>query len=298
MHSYWDDLFALRGFVDAAYLAGVLGHEEETTRLAALRDEFQHDLAASIGAAMAAHKIDYIPGCADLGDFDATSTTIALDPLQAGDVLPRPALERTFDRYWEFFTDRRDGRKPWEAFTPYEMRTIGALVELGRREDADSLLEFFLGYRRPAGWKQWAEVVWHDARAPHFIGDMPHTWVGSDFVRSVLDMLAYPREADDALVVGAGVPLSWLAPPGITVRDLATPYGDLGFTMRTLGDSVEVWVGELSRMPPGGVVVSVPSPGGLRQATVDGEPAVLSPKGEVVLRALPAAIRYGPAPRD
>ena len=30
--------------------------------------------------------------------------------------------------------------------------------------------------------------------APQFLGDLPHTWVGSDFVRSVLDMLAYERE--------------------------------------------------------------------------------------------------------
>src|SRR5439155_1806171 len=70
MHSYWDDLFALRGFKDAAYLAGVLGRESDRRRWRSVRDEFQRDLVASIGAAMARHHIDYIPGCADLGDFD------------------------------------------------------------------------------------------------------------------------------------------------------------------------------------------------------------------------------------
>ena len=84
MHSYWDDLFALRGFKDAVYLAQVLGRTGDALRLAAIRDGFQRDLAASVRAAMARHGIDYVPGCADLGDFDATSTTVALDPAQAG----------------------------------------------------------------------------------------------------------------------------------------------------------------------------------------------------------------------
>ena len=38
---------------------------------------------------------------------------------------------------------------------------------------------------------------------------MPHAWVASDFVRSVLEAIAYDRE-DGALVVGAGVPAAWL----------------------------------------------------------------------------------------
>ena len=78
MHSYWDDFFALRGFKDAAYLAQELGQADDARRLGAIRDTFARDLGASVRAAMALHKIDYVPGCADLGDFDATSTAIAL----------------------------------------------------------------------------------------------------------------------------------------------------------------------------------------------------------------------------
>src|SRR5262249_8570638 len=118
-------------------------------------DEIARELGASMRAAMAAHHIDFIPGCADLGDFDATSTTIALDPVQAEGVLPRAALERTFERYWEFFRDRRDGRAAWDAYTPYELRAIGAFVRLGWRERADSLLTFFLEGQKPRGWRQW-----------------------------------------------------------------------------------------------------------------------------------------------
>src|SRR5206468_11872587 len=153
------------------------------------------------------------------------------------------ALRRTFERYWTFFRDRRDGKTPWEAFTPYEIRIIGAFVRLGWRGRARELLDFFLSYRRPPGWPQWPEVVWHDERAPHFIGDMPHTWVGSDYVRSVLDMLAYERESDDALVVGAGVPEEWVrGAGGVTVKELRTRYGELSLAMRGDGRGLDVRV--------------------------------------------------------
>lgn len=190
MHSYWDDLWALRGFTDIVYLAGVCGHADDVARWQAVRDEFARELSASIAVTMQKHRIDYIPGCAELGDFDATSTTIALDPVEAGDVLPRAALERTFEKYWAFFTARRDGRAKWDAYTPYEMRCIGALALLGHRDRADAALRYFMGARRPAGWQQFPEVIWRENRKPHFIGDLPHTWVGSDFVRSVLTL--YP----------------------------------------------------------------------------------------------------------
>ena len=293
MHSYWDDLFALRGFKDAAFLAGVLGRADDAARLAGIRDEFERELAASVRAAMARHHIDYVPGCADLGDFDATSTTIALDPVQADSVLPRAALEATFERYWEFFRERRDGVKPWEAFTPYEMRNIGAFARLGWRERADSLLAFFMRYRTPPGWQEWPEVVWHDEKTPHFIGDLPHTWVGSDFVRSVLDLFAYEREADSALVIAAGVPLAWVTEsPGLAVRGLSTSLGPLTYTLRGRGRGMEARIEAGLRVPAGGIVLRAPR--GFRRAAVNGSPAAIGPAGEVVLRELPATVVLGP----
>ena len=299
MHSYWDDFFALRGFKDAAYLAGALGRSDDAVRLAAVRDTFQRELVASIAAAMKAHAIAYIPGCADLGDFDPTSTTIALAPAGALGVLPRAAVDSTFERYWRFFDDRARGKADWEAFTPYEVRTIGAFVRLGWRYRAQELLRFFLGYQRPPGWAQWAEVVWKDARTPHFIGDMPHTWVGSDFVRSVLDMLAYEREEDSTLVVGAGVPPLWVTPdpapghPVLAVRGLPTPYGKLTYTMRATSvwtDTVEVRIERGLRVPAGGIVVRAPLRGPIGHATVNGAPVPVSGEGEVVVRELPADV--------
>ena len=294
MHSYWDDLFALRGFEDAAYLARILGHREAAERLGRIRAEFGRDLHASILAAMARHHVDYVPGCADLGDFDATSTTIALSPVQAGDVVPPDALRRTFEKYWTFFRDRRDGKAPWDALTPYEIRNIGAFVRLGWRERANQLLDFFLSCRRPPGWPQWPEVVWRDERAPHFIGDLPHTWVGSDYVRSVLDMLAYERESDASLVLGAGVPSAWLSEaPGVAVRGLRTRFGELDFAMRDLVGRIEVRI-ERVGTPRGGIVVAAPGVGPGWKATVNGVRVPVSAGGEVVVRSVPATVVLTP----
>lgn len=195
MHSYWDDFFCWRGLTDAAWLAGQLvdaGVDSlgpEAVRLAAVQYRFGADLKASVAAAMAVHGIDYVPGCADLGDFDATSTTIALDPCEAEALLPAGALDRTFDRYWTFFSDRRGGA-PWKDFTPYEVRCIGAFARLGRDDQAWEMVEWFLGQQAVPGWKVWGEVVHRDKTEARFIGDMPHGWVGSDFVRSIGELMA------------------------------------------------------------------------------------------------------------
>ncbi len=259
MHSYWDDFWAYRGFHDAAWLAGRLGDDAERARIEAIAAEFDRDLAASVRAAIAQHGIDYVPGCADLGDFDATSTTIALSPTGAADLLPRDALERTFDRYRDFFEGRRRGA-PWTAYTPYEIRNVGAFSRLGRRAEAAAMLEWFLDDQRPRAWRQWPEVVWRDARTPRFLGDLPHGWVGSDYLRSVLDMLAYPDEAREALVIGEGVPPEWLEGEGVRVRNLPTPWGDAMFTLRREGDAVVADIRGPVPAPPGGIVVHVPCP--------------------------------------
>ena len=295
VHSYWDDFFAYRGYVDAAYLADVLGRPRDRERISAARDAFAYDLRASVAAAMKEAKIDYVPGCAEQGDFDATSTTVALTPTGAADLLPEAAVRATFERYWRFFTDRRDGKIPWDGFTPYEMRTIGSFVRLGWRDRANAALEWFMKYRNPPGWRQWAEVAYRQPRAPRYVGDMPHTWVGSDFVRSVLDMLAYERGRDSSLVVGAGVPWKWLrAGSPVEVRSVQTIYGPLRFAMRARGETVETSIDAGLRIPYGGILVVPPARRPFRRASVNGVSAPITAEGGVVVRALPAKVVLSP----
>jgi hypothetical protein len=293
MHSYWDDFFAYRGYVDAVYLAEVLGAAESRARIAAQRDTFADELAASIALAMKRHQVDYVPGCAELGDFDATSTTVALSPTEFAERLPQAAVRRTFERYWEFFTDRRDGKKPWDGFTPYETRVIGSFVRLGARDRAEQAMAFFLEHRLPAAWRQWPEVSYRDPRAPKYLGDLPHTWCGSDFVRSMLDMLAYERSSDSTLVLAAGVPRAWLAGDGVRVRELRTTLGKLSYSLRESGGAVEMRIEAGVRVPPGGIEVRPPALAARpRGVEVDGKDQALDTSGGVVVRRLPARLIF------
>ena len=258
-YSLWDDFWALRGYRDAAALGAVVG-SPETARLAASRDQFAADLHSAILAARDHWKIPFIPGATSLGDFDPTSTTIALDPGSDQAELDPAMLRATFDRYWAEFRQRAAGERHWTDYTPYEMRTIGTFVRLGWRDRVDDLLAFFMAGRRPAGWNQWAEVVGRDLRQVRFIGDMPHAWVESDFIRSALDMFAWDRRGDRALVLGGGLSASWLAGRGSAIRGLATPYGSLDFSMRGDRDHLVATIGGSAR-PPGGFVLQWPFDG-------------------------------------
>ncbi len=254
VHSYWDDFFALKGLKDAVELAKGLGKTDEASRWAMSRDEFRTDLYASLNRVIEGARIDYVPGSADLADFDATSTTIALSPGGELENLPHPVLEHTFERYWMEFEKRRTATD-WKDYTPYELRTVGAFVRLGWTERAHQLLDFFLKDRRPPAWNQWPEVIYRNPRAPGFLGDLPHTWVGSDYVRSFLDLLAYERDSDHALILAAGVPDSWIdSPGGVAVRHLPTPWGLLNYSLKKEGGSVKLRVGGELKLPPGGIV--------------------------------------------
>lgn len=255
MHSYWDDFWALRGYKDAVEIAKWLGHDEEAKRFAASRDQFSADLQASIKMAMTQHGIAFIPGSAELGDFDATSTTIALAPGAAQSILPEGALEYTFERYWREFEQRRNGTKAWKDYTPYELRTVGTFARLGWRDRAQSALEFFFDDQQPRAWNQWAEVVSRTPRKPFFVGDLPHAWVASDYVRSALDLFAFERPEDESIVLAAGIPEAWLAGEGIAIEGLRTPGGPLSYSLRDDGAHLVLDVQGDIKLPPGGLVL-------------------------------------------
>ena len=253
MHSYWDDLFVLKGLKDAEFLertvAGssllVEGHPSPkgtSNQQPATSNDFQRDLLSSIAMTMQRHHIDYIPGSVELGDFDATSTTVGVTPVNAP--LPKDALRRTFEKYWQHALEPR-------TYTPYELRVVGTLVRMGQPARARQLLDYFFADQRPAAWYQWAEVVRANPREGGFVGDMPHTWVGSDFIRSALDFFAY--DDDGALILCAGIAPEW-ARQGVRVENLSTHYGLLSYSIA--GRTMRIDGG--LRVPPNGIVVRSP----------------------------------------
>ncbi|MBN2600440.1 MAG: hypothetical protein JXR87_00450, partial [Candidatus Marinimicrobia bacterium] len=129
-HSYWDDFFTLKGLKDAVEIANILEDNENLVTYRKMLDEFRIDLYISIDCTRQRYNIDYIPGCAELGDFDATSTTIGLWPVGEWKQMLRHGGAETFERYYIFFKNRRD-MDNWKDYTPYEIRAVGAFNYMG-----------------------------------------------------------------------------------------------------------------------------------------------------------------------
>ncbi len=293
VHSYWDDFWALRGLQDAVFLAAALGRPEAARRWAASRDEFAADVQASLRRTIERAGLDVLPGSVELADYDPTSSAIALAPGGELARLPQAATRRTFERYLEDVLARWQGGKQWDAYTPYELRNVGALVRLGRREEAWTLLSHLLADRRPPAWNQWPEVTFREPRAARFLGDLPHTWVGSEFLRALADLFWYESEPGE-VVLADGIPLAWLASGPVAVRGLHTPWGPLALSARLAGGAVTLRLAGGLTLPPG-ARLRLRSPLGdrTREALVDGNPAAAGTAArEIVVGRLPAEVTF------
>lgn len=292
MHSYWDNFFTMKGVKDAAEIQKILGVSENYRRIAGIRDTFRVNLYNSLDLAMKVRNIDYIPGCVELGDFDATSTTIALTPCNELHNLPVPQVFNTFEKYYVFFLDRRDGRRDWVNYTPYENRLIGSFIMLDQPERAHELIEYFLDDQRPpaGGWNHWAEVVWHDYRHPGFIGDMPHTWCGSDFINAVRSMFVYENEYDQTLVLASALYPDWIDDPGgMSVENLPTYYGEISYSIKKEGNSYHFSITGDIDLPEGGIIIRNFNGGEMPLAiTVNGKESTDFNEGEIGVREVPA----------
>ena len=260
MHSYWDNFFTMKGLKDAVEIQGILGEKQNYERIKKVCETFRENLYNSLNLAMKVREIDYIPGCVELGDFDATSTTIALTPCNELKYLPKPQVFNTFNKYYEFFENRRDNKIDWVNYTPYENRLIGSFIYLDEPERAHELIKFFLNDQRPQGWNHWAEVVWKDYRAPKYIGDMPHTWCGSDFINAVRSMFVYESasggEYDSSLVIGAALYQDWIdSPSGMSVENLPTYYGEVSYSIKKEEKKYRFSIYGDIELPQGGIKI-------------------------------------------
>lgn len=273
-YSYWDDFFALSAWRNCAWLAGEMG-DGETAALAEARGrEFAAALARSMRMTSEARGLGLVPASADREDVDPTSTSIAYEPCRVEDVLPAECVQPTYDLYRDHLATIR---KPDFAggFTPYEIRNLNALVALGRAGDAFGLLADALTWRRPAGWRHWAEVVWADPRVAEYIGDMPHTWIGAEFATAIRRMLV--RENGKTLELFRAVPDAWWEGDGIALRELPTGFGRLNLAARRGAAQVTV---ELSLAGPAPETIVVRYPGA-SQALADGQPCAID--GDLIL---------------
>lgn len=293
VHAYFDDFWALRGLDDAAQLALTLRRTAEAARFAAERESVRQSLYASIREVIADRQLRYVPGSVEWADFDANATSVAIATTDAAAELPTEQLLFTYDEYLRGFRDRRDGRIDWSNYTPYEIRNLAAFVRLGRRADAVELLEFFMEDRRPRAWNQWPEIAYRDPQSPGHLGDVPHSWIGAEFVLAVMTLFAFERMVDRSLVLCAGIPRSWLERDGeVGVAGLATYFGTLSYTLRLESDgALRLLVADPIDVPPGGIVIRPPLGGELSGVEVDGVAVEIDAPDEVRILSSPRDVR-------
>ncbi len=276
-HSYWDNYWALKGWRDGAEAARLLNRPRIARWAMAEHDKLYDALGTSIRATMAAHDIDFIPGSAEKGDPDINSLSIAFAPCGVSpDLFPEGALDAMYDEYLRQVEARLE--PGWGGrYTPYEVRNILALIDLGRPGDARTLHDLLFRDRRPPEWRHFAEVVLGHERMGSYIGDMPHTWVGAGYVSAARGMLV--REDGDSLHLFPATPEAWLADPGVRLTGLPTTFGPLTLTAvlqdRTLTADIDAQSIRADTLrlhwPPRGVPDSLtlngksvpPGPGGL-----------------------------------
>jgi hypothetical protein len=267
-YSYWDDFFALSAWRNCEYLASEIGDADTVSYAKAKGGEFAADLARSIRQASRDLGRGLIAASADREDVDPSSTSIAFEPCRVEDVLPAEFVTATYDLVAERV--KRVQAADFEGtYTPYALRNINAFIALGRFDDAFRLLAAALACRRPTGWRSWAEVVWSAPRAPDYIGDMPHTWIGAEFATAVRRMLV--RERGGVLELFRAVPDSWWEGDGITLHQLPTAFGKIRLHARR---SESKATAELSLTGPAPECVTFRYPGA-KQARADGSPCAV-----------------------
>jgi hypothetical protein len=273
-HSYWDDFWALRGWKDAASIARVLGRTNQLDWIAQEEQALRDATYNSIRAAREFYKLDFIPGCAELGDFDPSSTAIAITACDELNSLPQPALTRTFDKYMEALRKRLE--PGWKgSFSPYEFRIAQALIMMGRTHDARTVFEYLMTCRMPAGWRQWPEAVHFPPRTPGYIGDMPHTWAASGFLDALRSMYVYEDESKGNLMLAAGIPEPWITSDEIWfVRNAQTCWGPISYSMKRETNTLIATIRGPCH-PPGKILFQSPGIEGAAPIAVTNLPATV-----------------------
>lgn len=286
VHSYWDDFWGIRGLEAAADLADALGHGDDAMRWRAEAAAFQADTLVSMERVIAGRGLNYLPGSVEWADFDPTATSNAIAQLDFADVLPPAPMEEMLATYLDGFRRKHSGRMVWNNYTAYEIRIIGAMVRLGKRAEAQELLEFFLSDRRPLAWNQWPEITWKNPRSPGHLGDVPHTWIAAEYLLAVAMMVASEREACDQLVLAPGLPWSWISSDGgFAVRGLPTRFGPLNLLLHGTAESIRVEFSGLKHLPVDGILLTPPMPDGAAIVAIDildGEARMTAPKSSML----------------
>ncbi|MCK5306442.1 MAG: discoidin domain-containing protein [Candidatus Omnitrophica bacterium] len=290
VHSYWDNFWALEGWRSGVKIAQAMEDDELAQWAQEEYDKLKKAVYKSIDMVIKTKNIDYVPGCAEKADYDPAATACAIIYCDELLNLPKPQTNNTFNKYYLELKKRMFASATSRfIFGPYEIRNAAAFAYMGQRVRALDTLKYLLKHRQPIAWNQWAEVIDTGYRYPFYLGDMPHTWIGAEYINAVRSLFVY--EAGDKLILGGGIDEKWLSSKeGVSVEGMPTYYGKISYALNKENNILKIKVGGEAVSPPGGFVFMLPRPKKIKEVSLNGEKIEMSPPGEVVFYRVPAEI--------
>jgi hypothetical protein len=281
---YWttDDYESLLGLAAYRYLATAVGNTGEAEWASSEYDSLLTATDATLGQTIASNHIDYLPcsltqpntanRCADPKDANWTSPfsfgSWAWEGYLLGATVSGPGLtmiDATYDyglaRLRGVLPPGTTGGFPGDYYSSAYDAAQGAagLMSTHHRDQGIVDYEFMLanGQSGPLSW--WESSGAPDPASPWVgrhpgsgQGSSPHAWGIAGANDVLLDSLVAQR-SDGELVVGRGVPASWLDRSPISVSDFPTTGGRrAGLTITSSGSSVTL---TLRGAPPAGAVL-------------------------------------------
>lgn len=135
-------------------------------------------------------------------------------------------------------------------------------------------------------------MVWNDYRTPRFIGDMPHTWVGSDFINAIRSMFVYENEYNETLVLAAALYQDWIdAPTGMSIEKLPTYYGDISYSVKKEKNRYTFSIYGDVNLPENGIIIKNFNGSNLPSSVnINGAESSEFSKNEIAVKEFPANV--------
>jgi hypothetical protein len=280
-HHYWDDLWAVAGYREAAFAAGELGVASDADDFGARAVDLQSTLLSSVTSVQAQSAIGFIPNGPEdvLSSAMARGTMPALWPvraLQGGSATD--LLTASFHAYYRSWIAPQGGgyRHVEGTLWPYGGLGIAhAMLRLGMLPETWQVLDWTIQHQTIPGTYAWGEGI-NPTNGGLELGDMPHSWAAAELISLLRDMVV--SEQDGLVQVSSGTPDAWLdAGKHITLNNAPSEYGPLNVSMSRAtvlpgAGGVPDLAVQLDGNPPRGWLVRVP--GSPSQVAIDGAPAV------------------------
>jgi hypothetical protein len=235
----WINGFAYMALRRAAMCAALLG--EDGSRFTAEADDLQATLKRRAPELFGKNERDTNSAFWPTGWADRDDQTVV----------------SAFNRFWETVRcpDGVYTREP--EWTYFEAGQAHNFLLLGQKDRALTTVEHFLTEQVAPGLYTYHEGIgdensslqWQRTRGwdkTPFV--TPHGWTAAELFLLLRDCLA--REEGDQLVIGSGIPQSWLSQP-FSVEHLPTYFGALSFHYTPNDGTLTV---QVERQPPGGIV--------------------------------------------